>query len=117
MRRAGGKPGQNKEAKMNEKQTQVLAEELAFHDLKKKGYKILLRNYECPIGEVDMIAKKDGKLIFLGVNRSKLKMDKIKKTAAYYLKRYGIMDREIAFENVIVRLDGADTQISLEVTK
>lgn len=45
--------------------------------------KILLINYECPLGKVDKITKKDGKLLFYGTTE---------KVVEYYLKRYGIKD-------------------------
>lgn len=76
----------------------VVADELAYQKITKMGFKVLLRHYECPVGEVDLIAKKDGKLVFFVVNR---KMDEdVKKTAAYYLKRYGIKDVSCEFKTI-----------------
>lgn len=45
--------------------------------------KILLKNYECPLGKADKITKKNGKLLFYGTTE---------KVVEYYLKRYGIKD-------------------------
>ncbi len=42
-------------------------EKLACRYLKKSGYKILERDYECPCGEVDVIARKDGAFVFIEV--------------------------------------------------
>ncbi|MBI4824271.1 MAG: YraN family protein [Nitrospirae bacterium] len=42
-------------------------EELAFHFLKKKGMKILNRNYRTPAGEIDIIAKDGNTLVFVEV--------------------------------------------------
>lgn len=42
-------------------------EGVALNYLKKRGYKILERNYENRIGEIDIIAKNDGTIIFVEV--------------------------------------------------
>ncbi len=47
--------------------------------------KVLLKDYECPLGKVDKITKKNGKLLFYGATE---------KVVKYYLKRYGIEDVE-----------------------
>ena len=45
------------------------AEDKAAEYLKSKGYKILERNFLCPQGEVDIIAQKDGTIIFVEVKQ------------------------------------------------
>ncbi len=95
----------------------ILGEELAYHELKGRGYKILLRNYECLLGEVDLIAKEKGFLVFIEVKtRSSLEMGhpaeavnrekrrQILRVAKYYLKRYGIKDVACRFDVVSVLL-------------
>ena len=42
-------------------------EDIAYKHLKKHGYKILKRNFKCPIGELDLIAMEDGELVFVEV--------------------------------------------------
>jgi len=44
-----------------------LAESMAEDFLKKKGYKILCRNYRKNFGEIDIVAKKNDTLIFVEV--------------------------------------------------
>ena len=93
----------------------AIGEELAFHFLLAKGYKILLRNYENPLGEIDLIAKHRGHLVFVEVKtRSSDEMglpaesvtfhkrNQITKSAQYYLKRYGIHDVPCRFDVVSV---------------
>ena len=70
--------------------------------LKDTGYRIFARNYRVSAGEIDLIAGKDGYLIFVEVKyRSNsrhgspesavtpAKQRQISKIAVYYMKRYG----------------------------
>lgn len=45
----------------------IKGEELAAKYLKKHGYKIIKRNYKCPVGEIDIIAKDKDILVFIEV--------------------------------------------------
>lgn len=89
----------------------ILGEELAYQYLAQRGYKILLRNYECPLGEIDLIAKESGALVFIEVKSrssdamghpaesvTREKRGQILKTARYYLKRYGIREVPCRFD-------------------
>lgn len=93
----------------------ILGEELAFHELRRRGYKVLLRNYECVLGEIDLIAKEKGALVFIEVKTRSSdamgspaeavtaeKRGQIVRVAKYYLKRYGISDRACRFDVVSV---------------
>jgi putative endonuclease len=75
-------------------------EEIATNFLKKKGYKILDRNYKTPFGEADIIAKDKDIIVFVEVKtRSNdsfgqpfesvdfRKRERLKKIALYYLKQ------------------------------
>ena len=105
----------------------VLGEELAFHYLKKKGYKVLLRNYESPLGEIDLIAKHQGALVFIEVKTrssdamgspadavTHFKRHQIVKSAQYYVKRYGIHQVLCRFDVVSV-LIAKDAEPVLEI--
>ena len=93
----------------------VLGEELAYHYLLKKGYKVLLRNYVSPLGEIDLIAKEKGALVFVEVKTrssdamgspaegvTHFKRRQIVKSAQYYVKRYGIYQVPCRFDVVSV---------------
>ena len=95
----------------------VLGEELAFHYLRKSGYKVLLRNYESPMGEIDLIAKEKGSLVFVEVKTrsndamgdpaeavTRFKRHQIVKSAQYYVKRYGIHEIPCRFDVVCVQM-------------
>ncbi|TLD80659.1 YraN family protein [Helicobacter sp. MIT 11-5569] len=72
------------------------AEDYACVFLQKEGYTILERNFNTKLGEIDIIAKKDGILHFIEVksgigfepiyNISPKKLDKLSKTLNIYLK-------------------------------
>ncbi|MFN3740871.1 MAG: YraN family protein [Thermodesulfovibrionales bacterium] len=74
-------------------------EALAISYLKKKGYKILEKNYRTKFGEIDIIASKDDVVVFIEVKTRSTdafgapeesvtteKQERIKKAALYYLK-------------------------------
>jgi len=78
-----------------------LGENLAAGCLEADGYEILERNYRCPYGEIDLVARKDGYLVFVEVKTrrsrafgepaeavSRSKQKKIRLTAATYLAGY-----------------------------
>ena len=52
---------------MNKRQLGQENEYLALKYLTNKGYKIIKRNYRCKLGEIDLIAKKDDRIIFIEV--------------------------------------------------
>lgn len=77
-------------------------EDLAAAYLREQGYEILERNYRDRLGEIDVIAREAGYLVFVEVNYRKdqrsgypeeavfaRKQQKIRHTASYYLYRHG----------------------------
>ena len=83
--------------------------------LKEKGYEILEKNYKCKIGEVDMIARRKGRLAFVEVKTRTSgqfgapqeavdlrKQEKILKLAQWYLKEKGLGEIPVAFDVVAV---------------
>jgi putative endonuclease len=105
----------------------ILGEEMAFHELKKRGYKILIRNFECVLGEIDLIGKQNGQLVFIEVKTRSSdlfglpaeavtheKQRQIVKVAQFYLKRYGIRETSCRFDVVSVLLwPGQNPQIDI----
>ncbi len=108
----------------------IVGEELAGQFLSAHGYKILLKNYECGLGEIDLIAKESGHLVFIEVKtRRSLAMGtpaesvtfqkrrQIVKTAEYYVKRYGIKNVPCRFDVVSVLFHLENTRPEIEIIK
>ena len=88
-------------------------EKLAVKFVKKKGFKILKKNYKTPLGEIDIIAQDKDVIVFIEVKTrtsadyglpceavDKRKQEKYYKTATYYLQREKKMDSECRFDVV-----------------
>lgn len=92
-------------------------EELAEGYLKKEGYRILRKNYRCPLGEIDLVAKDRSETVFIEIKtRSSVefgepeeaighrKKRKLFQVAQYFLKETGLEDLEIRFDAISILL-------------
>ncbi len=90
--------------------------------LQGRGYEILEKNYKCRIGEIDMIARRKGRLAFIEVKTrsssqrgmpeeavDRRKQEKIFKLAEWYLKEKKLGPVPLAFDVVAVLWDQKDT--------
>lgn len=89
-------------------------ENLAARHLRDKGYKIIFRNYRCEVGEIDIIARDGGTLVFVEVKTradeepapeqqvNSTKQHQITKAAKTYLSRYGHPQPPYRFDVVAV---------------
>jgi len=104
------------------------SEHLAAEFLKRTGYRILETNYRSKLGEIDIIAKEKGTLVFVEVkarntNRfgspkaavTPAKQRKISMAALDYLKRSGQTEASARFD--VVAIDTASGKIDIEVIK
>jgi len=96
------------------------SEETAAGVLKKNGYKILERNFRTPLGEIDIIARHKGVLVFVEVKARRsgrfggpkaaitpAKQRKISMVALTYLKSVRALDAKARFDVVtIMQTDG-----------
>ena len=106
----------------NTRSTGSCYERKAADYLKQQGLFILRYNYRCRFGEIDLIARKDGYLIFVEVkyrsNREygspceavdHRKQKRISNAAAFYLRRYGYpMDQPCRFDVAQVSADAVE---------
>ncbi|MBI5186003.1 MAG: YraN family protein [Nitrospinae bacterium] len=93
-------------------------EELALKLLQKEGYRIIERNFRCPFGEIDVVARDGKTVVFVEVKAresgrlsppylavGKAKRMKIKKSARYYLNRKRAGQVECRFDIVSITFD------------
>jgi putative endonuclease len=99
-------------------------ENVAARFLRNQGYKIIVRNFRCPLGEVDIIARDRDTLVFVEVKtrayddptpEDQVNTDKrhqLTKAARYYLSRYGQPQPPARFDVVaIIWPSGHEPQI------
>jgi putative endonuclease len=101
-------------------------EDLAAAALKKQGYKIVERNYRTPLGEIDLIARHRGALVFIEVKTrrstrfgqpqeavSPAKQARLRKLADYYLKQKRLGESQVRFDVVAITLKNERPQIEI----
>ncbi|HEY7090308.1 MAG TPA: YraN family protein [Tepidisphaeraceae bacterium] len=99
-------------------------ENVAAKHLRTQGYKILIRNFRCDVGEIDIIARDGKTIVFVEVKTrvsdeptpetqiNNVKRHQMTKAAKFYLSRYGIPQPPARFDVVaIVWPNGRDPQI------
>lgn len=96
----------NKKATSSQKHLGNKFESFAQHELIKHGYKIISLNYQCKLGEIDIIAKDKGVIVFVEVryrNSSRFggaiasvnhkKQLKLIRTASLYLQKHQLTNK------------------------
>lgn len=99
----------------NNRQKGKMGEDIAADFLEKNGYNIIIRNYAHRFGEIDIIAEKDGFIVFIEVKYRKSlkngspreavgfrKQQKIRQTALAYISENNITDRAMRFDVIEV---------------
>jgi putative endonuclease len=104
------------------------SESLAVKHLKKRGYKILEQNYRTKMGEIDIIAKDKGVIVFVEVKARRSdrfgdpkwavtykKKQKISMAALQYLKVTKQSNVSARFD--VVSINSSEKKSSIEVVK
>ncbi|MGQ9858198.1 MAG: YraN family protein [Thermodesulfobacteriota bacterium] len=100
---------------------------VATDTLRRQGYRILERNYRCPLGELDVVARKGKTLVFVevksGLDERILPRDrvdarkkrKLSQVAMFYLKEHGLEGVSARFDVVEVSfpVDGGTPRVEL----
>ena len=101
-------------------------EDLAIRKVKKLGYRCIARNYRCPLGEVDLIARDGDTLVFVEIKTrrgrslayakeavNQRKRRQLSKVALAYMKSNGLEDARARFDVVAINVNGGDRQIEV----
>ncbi len=96
---------------MSSREEGQAGEETAIKTLKRRGYKIVERNYRNRLGEIDVIAEEGGCLVFVEVKKRNTPLfgeavcaiDERKKrhlvrAALFYMKTHACADRSVRFD-------------------
>lgn len=94
-------------------------EMVAWAHLVNEGYRILEKNYRCPLGEIDVVAGRGGRLAFVEIKTRRhhgmglpeeavdaAKQKKLVRLAQYYLKENGCVDARVSFDVLSVTWSG-----------
>jgi putative endonuclease len=111
---------------MQKKELGKKGEEIAIRFLKKKGYRILEKNYVCKMGEMDIIAREKDTLAFIEVKTrtttefgppqlavTSSKQRQLSKVALNYLKEKKLEDVKARFDVVAILLVQKGEEIEL----
>lgn len=101
-------------------------EEAAAKELRKQGYKIIERNFSCPIGEIDIIAIHGKVLVFVEVKTRKScycglpeesvnwqKQVRLSRVACWFLKERKYGNISVRFDVVSVLIDNGGPVIRI----
>jgi putative endonuclease len=94
-----------------------LGEDLALKTIKQMGYRCIARNYRCPLGEMDIIARDGDTLVFVEIKTrrgkslewakeavDRRKKRQLSKVALVYMKENHCADVKSRFDVVAVNL-------------
>jgi len=108
------------------KDTGQEGEDIAFAYLCKHGYRVMDRNYRCPHGEIDLIAKDGKTIVFIEVKSRQSTMfgqpeeavdfkkrKKLSTVALWYLEEKKITDCHARFDVVSILLSKEPPEIQL----
>ena len=106
------------------------AEEVAARYLQSQGYRIMERNFRCPLGEMDIIAEDNDVLVFIEVRSKRssflglpqetvtwTKQQRLRRLASYYLKVKQAWHKKCRFDVLGILFDQENRVMSLDVIK
>jgi len=105
---------------VNNRELGMAGEEAACAFLRRKGYRILNRNYRCRMGELDIIARRRGQVVFCEVKArsggeieealgavDERRQDRMARTASHYLAAGGHAEQSCRFDVIALLKEGS----------
>lgn len=102
-------------SKYRNKEVGKRGEKLALSFLKKRGYRILDRNFRCKIGEIDIVAEEGGQIVFVEVKTRRnfsfglpeetlnyFKRKRLTRLALFYLSNHHLQKKPCRFDVVAI---------------
>lgn len=106
----------------------IQGEAATVQHLARLGYRVLDRNYRCPLGEIDLVCEHRGTIVFLEVKTrtgagygdpleavDPRKQRRLARLARYYLAARRLQDRAVRFDAVSVVVGPRGTVAAIEV--
>jgi len=103
-----------------------MGEKLALKNIKRLGYKFIAKNYRCPLGEIDLIARDGDCLVFIEIKTrrgrsigyakeaiNKRKMRQISKVALAYMKANNCCDVKARFDVIAINIKDDREEIEI----
>lgn len=103
-------------------------EDLAYKRIKRLGYRKIIRNYRCPLGEVDLIANDGDTLVFIEIKTRRgkptgyakeavdaRKQRQLSKVALAYMKSNNCSDAKARFDVIAISIK--EDKPEIEVVK
>jgi len=101
-------------------------EKLALKKVKTLGYKCLIQNYRCPLGEIDLIARDKDFLVFIEIKTRKgssieyskeavdlRKQRQLSKVALAYMKENNCADARARFDVIAIHLGRGEEEVEI----
>ena len=101
-------------------------EDLAFKKIKRLGYKKIIRNYRCSVGEVDLVANDGDTLVFIEIKTRKgkstgyakeavnaRKKKQLSKVALFYMKSNDCLEAKARFDVIAINIKDGKPQIEV----
>ena len=110
--------------------TGKLGERIAERFLISRGFSILERNYKTPFGEIDLVTRSNGLIVFLEVKTriserfgppvsaiTAKKRKHILKNCQFYLKKYGSIEKPCRIDVIAINLNSRGKLLELKHIK
>jgi len=102
---------------INKRQLGKKGEEIALRQIRRLGLKCIEKNFRCPLGEIDIIARDKDCIVFLEVRTrrgvgtgiikesiDKRKRRKLSSLALYYMKKENFRDLSARFDVMVISI-------------